>query len=244
MAEEILKLKIHSFETFGTVDGPGIRFVVFLKGCPLRCKYCHNPDTWNMEEGRKLTPKEVSVQVLRYKNYIASGGVTVSGGEPLLQAKAVAELFRILKKNKVHTCLDTSGGGFKPEELHNYETLIANTDLFLLDIKHMDPVQHKWLTGEGNENILEFARLLNSAGKKMWLRHVLVPGITDSEEHLRSIAEFAASLSCVEKIELLPYHTLGQVKYEKLGMEYPLKGIPTPTKEEVYRAKEILGIIK
>ncbi len=240
-----MRLKIHSFESFGTVDGPGIRFVVFLKGCPLRCKFCHNPDTWDATTGKNYTVDELVLQILRYKSYFTGGGgVTVSGGEPLLQTEAVLELFTKLKKKGIHTCIDTSGCTFNKKDTAKLDALLEQTDLVLLDIKHMDSERHKELTGQGNENILSFAKYLNAKGKKMWLRHVLIPGWTDSAEQLESLARFASGLKNVEKTELLPYHTLGEVKYEKLGIEYPFKGVRTPTKDEVYNAKKILGIIK
>lgn len=240
-----MDLRVHSFESFGTVDGPGIRFVVFLKGCPLRCKFCHNPDTWDMSKSKRHPVDELTGQILRYKNYFSNGGgVTVSGGEPLLQMEAVAELFKKLKAKGLHTCIDTSGCVYSEENTEKLDKLLEYTDLVLLDIKHMDSETHKWLTGYPNENILSFARYLDSKGKKMWIRHVLIPDVTDSEEHLNKLAAFVATLNNVEKTELLPYHTLGEVKYERLGLEYPLKGYRTPTKEEVYNAKKILGIIK
>lgn len=240
-----MELKVHSFESFGTVDGPGIRFVVFLKGCPLRCKFCHNPDTWDISKGKKHRVDELTGQIMRYKSYFSNGGgVTVSGGEPLLQPEAVTELFEKLKAKGIHTCIDTSGCTFNEKDTEKLDKLLLFTDLVLLDIKHMDSQKHEWLTGSGNENILAFARYLSAKGKKIWIRHVLIPGVTDSEAHLKELAAFISTLNTVEKTELLPYHTMGEVKYEKLGLEYPLKGYRTPTKEEVYNAKKILGIIK
>ena len=234
---------IHSFESFGTVDGPGIRFLAFLQGCPLRCKYCHNPDTWGAG-GTAYSAEEVATRALKYRNYFGDkGGVTVTGGEPLLQIDFVIELFTILKAKGIHTCVDTSGITFdrdNPQSLEKHEKLLALTDLFLLDIKHIDDEKCKDLTGKGNQNTLDFARYLSDNGKKIWIRQVLVPGITDDEETLERTRAFIDTLSTVEKVEVLPYHTLGEVKYKNLGIEYPLQGVETPTRESVRRAKEIL----
>lgn len=234
---------VHSFESFGTVDGPGIRFVLFLQGCSLRCKYCHNPDTWG-SGGKAYTADEIAVQVLKYRNYFGDkGGVTVSGGEPLLQIDFVTELFTILKAKGIHTCVDTSGITFQkdnPVSLEKHEKLLAVTDLFLLDIKHIDDEVCKKLTGKSNENTLAFARYLSEKGKKMWLRQVLVPAWTDGEESLQRTRDFIDTLSGVEKVEVLPYHTLGVVKYKNLGLEYPLEGVEVPKKERVAFAKQIL----
>lgn len=234
---------IHSFESFGTVDGPGVRYVVFLQGCPLRCKYCHNPDTWNAG-GEERTAESVATQALRYKNYFGDkGGVTVTGGEPLLQIDFVIELFTLLKAKGVHTCVDTSGITFqadKPEILEKYKKLLEVTDLFLLDIKHIDDKACKELTGQSNAHTLAFAKFLSDNGKKMWIRQVLVPNITDDDESLQRTRAFIDTLETVEKVEVLPYHTMGVVKYEKLGLEYPLADVKAPTKERVLNAKRIL----
>ncbi|MGN1373076.1 MAG: pyruvate formate-lyase-activating protein [Candidatus Coproplasma sp.] len=233
--------RIHSFESFGTVDGPGIRFVVFMQGCPMRCKYCHNPDTWAVSGGTEYTAEQVAKNALRYKNYFANGGgVTVSGGEPLLQTEFVKELFSLLKANGVHTALDTSGAVFSEANKDGIDGLLSYTDLVLLDIKHIDPEEHKRLTERDNKNILAFARHLSDIGKPMWIRHVLVPGITDNDEYLYSLSDFIGSLKTVEKVEILPYHTMGVVKYEKLGLSYPLEGVQPPTAERVKNAKAIL----
>lgn len=235
--------RIHSFESFGTVDGPGIRFVTFLQGCPLRCLYCHNPDTWGMG-GTEYSADEVVARALKYKNYYGdNGGVTVSGGEPLVQIDFVIELFTLLKSKGVHTCVDTSGIMFHKDDegcVEKYKKLLSVTDLFLLDIKHIDDEACKILTGKSNQNTLDFARFLSDNGKKMWIRQVIVPGYTDSEESLQRVRAFVDSLATVEKVEVLPYHTMGSVKYEKLGMEYPLKDVEVPTKEVVAKAKRIL----
>lgn len=235
-----MKGYIHSFESFGTVDGPGIRFVVFTQGCPLRCKYCHNPDTWG-KGGTEYETSDVVQRVLRYKNYFSKGGgVTVSGGEPLLQKEFLLELFTRLKAEGIHTAVDTSGYCFTEEKKEEWDDLLAVTDLVLLDIKHIDSEKHKQLTGKGNENTLAFARYLSEKHKPVWIRHVLVPSVTDDDESLIKLRAFIDELSSVEKVEVLPYHTLGVMKYEKLGMEYPLKGIEPPTKERLENAKRIL----
>ena len=235
--------RIHSFESFGTVDGPGIRFVVFLQGCPLRCQYCHNPDTWGAG-GTEYSVEEVVNRVVRYRNYFGeTGGVTVTGGEPLLQIDFVTELFTALKAKGINTCVDTSGITFRADNqtvVEKHKKLLEVADLFLLDIKHIDDEACKKLTGQSNQNTLAFAKFLSDNGKRMWIRQVLVPGITDGEESLRQTRQFIDGLQTVEKVEVLPYHTLGLAKYEKLGIEYPLKGLEAPSKEVVLRAKEIL----
>lgn len=236
--------RIHSFESFGTVDGPGIRFVIFLQGCPLRCQYCHNPDTWGAG-GTEYSTDEVIDRVLKYKNYFGDkGGVTVTGGEPLVQIDFVIELFTKLKQKGIHTCVDTSGITFNataPASVEKHEKLLSVTDLFLLDIKHIDEKVCQKLTGQSNKNTLDFARFLSDKDKKMWIRQVLVPGLTDSDEDLARTRAFVDTLQTVEKVEILPYHTMGEVKYEKLGIEYPLKGVEAPTKERVLNAKRILN---
>ena len=234
---------VHSFESFGTVDGPGIRFVVFLQGCPMRCLYCHNPDTWVMNGGRKYTAEQVAENAIRYKSYFTGGGgVTVSGGEPMMQAEFVCELFTILKEKGIHTALDTSGVMYGKMNKQAVDKLLSVTDLVLLDIKHIDNERHKELTGQPNGNILEFAKYLSNIGKDMWIRHVLVPDITDDDEYLNALAQFISQLKTVRKVEVLPYHTMGEVKYEKLCMDYALKGVQPPTKERVQNAKNILGL--
>ncbi|MDE6373234.1 MAG: pyruvate formate lyase-activating protein, partial [Clostridia bacterium] len=209
---------IHSFESFGTVDGPGIRFVVFMQGCPMRCLYCHNPDTWLAGAGKTYSAQEVANNALKYKSYYSGGGgVTVSGGEPLMQSGFVRELFKILKKNGVNTALDTSGILFDPADKHRFDELLSLTDLVLLDIKHIDGEEHKKLTGRSNENVLAFAEYLSQIGKPVWIRHVLVTGITDDDGYLTRLARFIGELKNVERVEVLPYHGMGAVKYENLG---------------------------
>ena len=235
--------RIHSFESFGTVDGPGIRFVIFLQGCPLRCQYCHNPDTWGAG-GEEYTVEAVIERALRYKNYFGdNGGVTVTGGEPLAQMDFVIELFKQLKAKGIHTCIDTSGIMFQPtseKSVEKHKELLKVTDLFLLDIKHIDDEACKKLTGQSNQNTLAFAQFLSEHNKPIWIRQVLVPGITDGKETLQKTRAFIETLQTVERIEVLPYHSMGEVKYQKLGLEYPLKGLETPSKDEVARARQIL----
>lgn len=231
---------VHSFESLGTVDGPGIRFVVFMQGCPMRCKYCHNPDTWEFSGGSKYTAEEVALRALRYKSYIKNGGVTVSGGEPLMQIDFVTELFIVLKQNGIHTALDTSGIAFNKENTEKVQNLLKYTDLVLLDIKHIDDAEHKKLTGLSNAYVLDFAKFLSDSGKDMWIRHVLVDGITDKDEYLHKLKDFISTLKTVKKVEVLPYHTMGEIKYNKLGLEYPLKGVNPPSKQRVENAKQIL----
>lgn len=241
-----MKANIHSLESFGTVDGPGIRFVIFFKGCALRCQYCHNPDTWDKEVHHLYTVEELLEEILKYKSYITpNGGVTVTGGEPLLQIDFICELFKRLKSEGIHTACDTSGITFHPTQLDNvrkHEKLLSVTDLFLLDIKHIDNEKHKLLTGVENENILAFARFLSEHNKSMWIRHVLIPKITGNDKDLLRLKKFINELKSVEKIEVLPYHTMGILKYQRLGIPYPLKGVKPPTKEEVAHAKMLLGI--
>lgn len=243
-----MKAKIHSFFAGGTVDGPGIRYVIFFKGCPLRCLYCHNPDTWSSDGAKEYTVDEILNNALKYKGYFRNGGgVTVTGGEPLMQIDFVIELFKKLKENDVHTAIDTSGIIYNkdnPNIIKKLDELNKYTDLFLLDIKHIDDEEHVKLTGLSNKNILEYAKYLSNNNKKMWIRHVLVPGITLNDEYLKRTKEFIDTLSNVEKIEVLPYHTMGLAKYQNLGLEYPLADTLAPTKEEVRHAKTILGVIK
>lgn len=238
-----MKGRIHSFESLGTVDGPGIRFVVFMQGCPMRCSYCHNPDTRCLRGGAEYSAEEVARKALKYKSYLKGGGVTVSGGEPLMQTEFVTELFKILKGEGVHTALDTSGITFNPDDektVEKFKELLKYTDLVLLDIKHISDEGHKKLTGVSNKNVLAFAHFLSESGKAMWIRHVLVPGITDDDKLLEELGEFIDGLKTVEKVEVLPYHTMGEVKYIKLGIEYPLKGVEPPTAERIENAKKIL----
>lgn len=238
---------VHSLETFGLVDGPGVRFVVFMQGCAMRCKYCHNPDTWNVNSGEKYTPQQLFDRAYRYHKYWKNnGGITVSGGEPLLQIDFVTEFFRIAKQHGVHTTLDTSSQPFSLEEsrLRKFEELMKYTDLVLLDLKETDSTKHIELTGHKNENIFQFAKWLSDNGKDMWIRHVLVPNLTDDTKGLEELYGFISTLETVKRVEILPYHTLGLAKWQALGIDYPLDGVRTPTQEEVRKAEEILHIIK
>ena len=238
-----IKGKIHSVESFGSVDGPGVRYIVFLQGCHMRCKYCHNPETWAMEGGEELTAKEVFDKAYRYLNYWKkNGGITVSGGEALLQIDFVIALFKLAKEKGVHTTLDTSGNPFTREEpfFSKFNELMKVTDLFMLDIKQIDDEKHKKLTGWTNSNILDLAQYLSDNGKAMWIRHVLVPGITTDDADLEKLRDFVGSLKTVERLEILPYHTLGVFKWENLGIPYELGDVMPPTKEEIAHAEEIL----
>lgn len=232
--------KVHSFESFGAVDGPGIRFVIFLQGCHLECKYCHNRDTWDINSGKYESLDEIFTKVIRYKNYICpNGGVTVTGGEPLLQVKFLVELFKKLKEENIHTCIDTSGMVSITDDI---KELLSYTDLVLLDIKHIDDNKCRDLVGKSNKLELEFAKYLSDNNIKMWIRQVIVPGYTDNEEDLLKLKDFIGSLKTVEKVELLPYHNIGEFKWKKLGLKYPLEGIRQATDEDIKKAKEILGI--
>ena len=240
-----IKGRIHSIESFGSVDGPGIRFVVFMQGCHMRCQFCHNPDTWAMEEGEEKTADELLAQALRYKTYWKqNGGITVSGGEPLLQMDFLLEFFTKAKAKGVHLTIDTSGHPFTREEpfFSKFQELMKVTDLVMLDIKQIDEEAHKTLTGWTNSNILDLAQYLSDTGKTMWIRHVLVPDGSDRDEYLKQLDTFVKGLKTVEKIEVLPYHTLGEYKWQELGMDYPLKGIEPPTKERIENAKKLLHV--
>lgn len=230
---------IHSIESFGTVDGPGVRFVVFFQGCPMRCQYCHNPDTWKQENGTRTTVDEILNRFERNKNFYTTGGITATGGEPMLQIDFLTELFVEAKKREIHTCLDTSGILFptgeekKPQvSMEKLDRLLSATDLVLLDIKHIDCAGHQKLTGYSNRASIEMAKYLNQLGKPVWIRHVVVPEITFQKEELIALGEFLGTLSNVEKVEALPYHAMGKVKYEALGIEYPLVDTRQLKKEE------------
>ena len=235
---------VHSFESFGTVDGPGIRFVIFLKGCPFRCMFCHNPDTWTQEGAKRYSSEELVNMVLKYKSYYGNnGGVTVSGGEPTVQMDFLIEFFKKLKSKGISTCLDTSGACFKEDDVTNsqkYDELIKYTDLVLLDIKHIDDEVHKKYVGKSNKGVLAFGKYLSDKGVHMWIRHVLVPGYTLDEKYLRETRKYIETLKTVDKVEVLPYHTMGVVKYQKLGIPYPLEGVEPPTKEQTVWAQKIL----
>lgn len=232
--------KVHSIESFGTVDGPGIRFVLFLQGCHLQCKYCHNRDTWDMNGGEYKSLDDIFEKIMKYKNYIyPNGGVTVTGGEPLLQVKFLIELFEKLKKEHIHTCVDTSGMVTLTDDI---KKLLYLTDLVLLDIKHIDSKKCKNLVGFNNEKELAFARYLSDNNIHMWIRQVLVPGYTDDEQDLLKLKDFINSLNTVDKVEILPYHDMGRYKWEKLGLKYELDGVRVANDNDVKRAKNLLGI--
>lgn len=232
--------RIHSFETLGATDGPGLRFVLFLQGCGLRCRYCHNPDTWDACGGSSVTAEEIAHEVARYRSYFGRrGGFTASGGEPLLQLDFLCELLERLHADGIRTAIDTSGADYDPND-PRYERLLRSVDLVLLDIKQIDDAACRRLTGRGNAGTLAFARRLSDGGIPMWIRQVLVPGLTDSEETLRQTRQWIDSLRGVERVEVLPYHTLGKQKYERLGIPYPLGDTPVPSAEDVKRAERIL----
>lgn len=234
-------LKVHSIETFGTVDGPGIRFVIFLQGCPLKCLYCHNRDTWEVNSGNETKISDLVSEIKRYIPYMKSsnGGVTVSGGEPLIQAKLITKLFQELHNLNIHTCLDTAGS--IPINSDIIE-LLNVTDLVLLDIKHIDDQRAKILTGLSNKNNLNFAQYLSDNGIPCWIRQVLVPGYTDDENDLKNLKLFISKLNNVQKVEVLPYHDLGKFKWKELGFDYPLDNVRTATNSDIDRAKRILEI--
>lgn len=231
---------VHSTESFGTVDGPGIRFVVFLQGCPMRCQYCHNPDTWKPCTGEKRTVESLLEEYDGLKEFLKSGGITVTGGEPLMQMEFVTEFFREAKKRGIHTCVDTSGIFYRESNRAEYDELMKYTDLVMLDIKHIDDEEHKKLTAQSNKHILEFAEYLRDIGKDVWIRHVVVPGITLKEKPLHDLGYFLGGLTNLKALDVLPYHTMGIVKYEQLGMEYPLEGVDPATKEQAVWAKNII----
>ncbi|WP_105302738.1 pyruvate formate-lyase-activating protein [Anaerolactibacter massiliensis] len=236
--------RIHSVESFGSADGPGVRFLIFLKGCSLRCRYCHNPDTWSPDSKDLRTADELLDQAERYRPYWGKeGGITVSGGEPLLQIDFLIDLFRKAKQRNISTCIDTAGQPFTRTEpfFSKFEELIEYTDLLLVDIKHIDPLQHRLLTGRSNENILDMLKYLDEIQKPVWIRHVLVPGITDDDTWLYQTRAFLSSLHNVERIDVLPYHTLGIHKYEALGIPYSLNGVNPPTRERIENAERILN---
>ena len=240
---EALKGYVHSLESFGSVDGPGVRYIIFLTGCAMRCQFCHNPDTWDMKKGTLYTTDELLEKAMKYRSYWKNdGGITVSGGEPLLQIDFLTELFRKAKANGIHTTLDTSGNPFTREEpfFSKFNELMKYTDLVMLDIKHIDDEQHKILTGCTNKNILDLARYLSDIKKPVWIRHVLVPERSDYDEYLIKLDEFIQSLDNVQKVEVLPYHTLGAYKWDELGYDYKLKGIDPPSVERVENANKLL----
>ena len=240
--------KIHSIESFGTVDGPGIRYVVFMQGCPLRCVYCHNPDTWKMTGGKEIAPEEIIKEYKKNKAFYQKGGITVTGGEPLLQIDFIVRLFTLAKSEGIHTCIDTSGITYNennPEYLNKLDILMSYTDLVLLDIKHIDTKKHKEITGQGNEHILKFAKYLEKKNIPLWVRHIIIDGITDNKEELIALGNFIGGLKNLKALDVLPYHTMGVGKYKELGIDYPLDGVqPTSVKKTSEAKQYILQGIK
>ena len=235
--------RIHSLESFGTVDGPGVRYVVFVQGCPMRCAYCHNPDTWAMTGGTMMEPSYIIEQYERNKGFYNGGGLTVTGGEPLMQVDFLIDLFTLAKEKGIHTCIDSSGIAFKPgntEFIAKLDRLMKLTDLVMLDIKHINPDKHKELTSHPNDGILAFCSYLNDRNVDMWIRHVVVPGITDDEKYLFELGYFIGQFQNLKALDVLPYHTMGEAKYEKLGIDYKLKGVPAMDKEKVVEKKQII----
>ncbi|MCQ2517852.1 MAG: pyruvate formate-lyase-activating protein [Lachnospiraceae bacterium] len=233
---------IHSIETFGAVDGPGVRFVVFFQGCPMRCAYCHNPDTQAIGGGNVFTSEELWEKFERNEMFYRNGGITATGGEPLAQIDFLTELFTLFNSKGIHTCLDTSGILFndRPETIAKFERLLPVTDLVMLDIKHIRDDAHRELTGHGNENVLKFARYLSDAERPVWIRHVVVPGINDSEEDLSALGDFLATLKNLKALDVLPYHTMGVKKYKELGIPYRLEGVPAMSTKDAVSAKKII----
>lgn len=237
---------IHSVETFGLVDGPGVRYIIFLQGCAMRCQYCHNPETWAFTKDTASTPQEAFTAAYRYRNYWrGNGGLTISGGEPLLQLDFVSEVFRLARAKKVQTALDTSAQPFAPDNaewMARFDRLLENTDLVILDLKEIDDEKHKKLTGHSNKNILAMAQYVAAKGVDLWIRHVLVPGLTDDADGLRQLDAFIKTLPTVRRVEILPYHTLGLFKWQNPGIPYPLDGVRVPTAEEVETAEQLLHV--
>lgn len=235
--------RIHSSESFGTVDGPGIRYVLFMQGCPMRCLYCHNPDTWEIGKGELMSADEVLEHYNKNAMFYKNGGLTVTGGEPLLQIDFLLELFKKAKDKNIHTCIDTSGITYDPNNtsyVNKLTELLTYTDLVMLDIKHIDPEKHKELTGKDNKNILLFARFLDEKHVPIWIRHVVVENYTLNEKYLFSLGEFIGSLHNVKALDVLPYHSMGVSKYHELNIKYPLEGMPALDKSEAIRAKSII----
>ncbi len=234
---------VHSTESFGTVDGPGVRFVIFLQGCPMRCQYCHNPDTWKMHSGSLRSVQSLLKEYQRNEAFYRKGGITVTGGEALMQIDFLLDLFREAKKKKIHTCLDTSGIPYRPGESgynRKLDALMEVTDLVMLDIKHMDPQAHKVLTGHDNAPVLAFARYLEEKSIPVWIRHVVVPGITDDPDQLTKLGAFLGGLKNVKALDVLPYHIMGVTKYQELGIPYPLEGVEPATTKQAMEAKKII----
>ena len=236
--------RIHSLESFGTVDGPGTRFVVFVQGCPMRCACCHNPDTWEMNGGTMMEPSYIIEQYERNSAFYQNGGgLTVTGGEPLMQVDFLIDLFTLAKERNIHTCIDSSGIAFNPSNtawIEKLDHLMTLTDLVMLDIKHIDPDKHKELTSQPNQHILEFAAYLNDKNVDMWIRHVVVPGITDDDKYLFDLGYFIGQFNNLKALDVLPYHTMGEAKYKKLGISYKLAGVPAMDKDKVVEKIQVI----
>ena len=219
---------VHSIESMGLVDGPGIRTVIFLQGCALRCRFCHNPDTWELSDGTEYTPEELVAKIRRFKPYFKEdGGVTFSGGEPLLQPDFLKETLKLCKNEGIHTCIDTAGYG-----LSDYDEILNHTDLVLLDLKHIHKTDYEKMTGRSMDRFEEFLNALKKHQTKIWIRHVVVPGITDSENHMAQLKAYIQTIPNVEKVELLPYHLLGTNKYKVMNIPYSLEGVPAMDKKK------------
>lgn len=233
---------IHSTESFGTVDGPGIRFVVFFQGCPMRCLYCHNPDTWAIggDDSNLRSVESILDEYNGVKEFLKDGGLTATGGEPLVQMEFLTELFEAAKAQGINTCLDTCGVTYRPEKRAEFDRLMKVTDLVMLDIKHIDPEEHVKLTKHSNKHILEFAEYLNEIHVPVWIRHVVVPGLTLNDKYLRQLGYYIGGLDNLKALDVLPYHTMGEVKYENLGIDYPLKGVPAATKDQALEARNVI----
>lgn len=234
---------IHSKESFGTVDGPGIRYVLFMQGCPLRCIYCHNPDTWETGKGEKITPDEVLQEFNKNRSFYSKGGITVTGGEPLLQVDFLTELFKKAKAENIHTCIDTSGITYNtdnPAYMQKLDELMKYTDLVMLDIKHIDPESHKKLTSKDNGRVLDFAKYLETKKIPLWVRHIIIEGYTDKPEDLRKLGEFIGKLKNLKALDVLPYHTMGVNKYKEMGISYPLEGMEALPMEKAVEAKKYI----
>lgn len=238
-----MKGYVHSIETFGTVDGPGVRYVVFLQGCPMRCLYCHNPDTWQLNIGQQMTVEQVLDGYRKNKEFYKKGGITVTGGEPLIQTDFLIELFEAAKKEGIHTCIDTSGVTYNEKNstyIKKLDRLMKVTDLIMLDLKHINPEEHIKLTGQPNDQIILFAKYLEKKNIMIWIRHVVVPGLTYNKKHLQQLGYFIGELSNVKALDVLPYHSMGISKYESLNMEYPLKDTKDLEKADLLEAKSMI----
>ncbi|QUI21248.1 pyruvate formate lyase-activating protein [Vallitalea pronyensis] len=233
------KGKIHSIETCGTVDGPGIRFVIFMQGCPLRCKYCHNPDTWKLSDGEETSVEAVMTQIKKYTSYMkfSGGGVTVTGGEPLLQPHFVKELLKRCKEEQIHTALDTSGYVFND----HVKEVLDYTDLVLLDIKCYNKEQYQYITSVSLDPTLNFMQYLSDTKKSVWIRYVLVPGLSDKEAYIDGLGKYLSQFDNIDRVELLPFHKMGEYKWEELGLTYELKDTQEPTDASM---KQAMGILK